>query len=809
MTLYREVDQQLKEQGEDGRTVDLVLAALAGEQALERLLEGGPVEARGGLANGGGEADGHGSSVYLQDITVAGFRGIGPEVSLEAPPGPGLTVVVGRNGSGKSSFAEALEVLLTGDSLRWKGKGKTSVWKKGWRNLHQGSDTRITARFQVEGKNGLTTVECAWPEGTDLDKAEAIAQHYGERRSDLAGIGWQGPLELYRPLLSYNELGRIVTDSPSALFDKLTAVLGLESLRTAVKALSVARIERKRVIKEVETSFKKLIRDLASLEDERGEKVITALQDSELNLNALSEFDLTQSSDQEALRGLSSLRPPDEEQVLNVAQNLEVAYIERSSLAGTDAEKADQLIRLLKAALDHHGQHGDKPCPVCRTGILDADWRRLTEEQIDRLRESADRYRATCQQYKGAVDSARSLVAVPSLPVSSAVNTVALKSAWDRWRAFPDDPAAIPTHLLAVYEEVTREAATVSEQATDLYSEREEKWTAVLPDLRSWLVKGGQAAVYREVVVQIEKAEAALKQANESLRNTRWVPIETKALEIWKGLRLQSNVDLRSVELTGTTNSNHRRVDLTVEMDGTEASALAVASQGEFSCLALSLFFPRATLPQSPFRFLVIDDPVQAMDPARVDGLARVFAEIAADRQLIVFTHDDRLPESLRRLDIEHTCIEVTRRRGSVVEVRPIRDPVLQYFRDAQDVVADKHLPEEIARRVIPGICRSGLEAACTEVVRRRRLGRGVSHAEVEQALEKARTLMQKTSLAIFDDVGKAGNQVYNWITRKIDHQFTNAFKDANRGAHGKYSGDLKGFIKDCQELANCIRCQS
>lgn len=122
MTLYREVDQQLKEQGEDERTVDLVLAALAGEQALERLLEGEPVETRGAPSNGGGEAGGQeSSSVYLQDITVAGFRGIGPEVSLEAPPGPGLTVVVGRNGSGKSSFAEALEVLLTGDSLRLPG----------------------------------------------------------------------------------------------------------------------------------------------------------------------------------------------------------------------------------------------------------------------------------------------------------------------------------------------------------------------------------------------------------------------------------------------------------------------------------------------------------------------------------------------------------------------------------------------------------------------------------------------------------------------------------------------------------------
>jgi DNA repair exonuclease SbcCD ATPase subunit len=39
-----------------------------------------------------------------------------PATTLEVERGPGLTLVVGRNGSGKSSFAEALELLLTGDS---------------------------------------------------------------------------------------------------------------------------------------------------------------------------------------------------------------------------------------------------------------------------------------------------------------------------------------------------------------------------------------------------------------------------------------------------------------------------------------------------------------------------------------------------------------------------------------------------------------------------------------------------------------------------------------------------------------------
>src|SRR3954447_1471011 len=58
--------------------------------------------------------------VWLKSVTVEGFRGIGPEATLELTPAPGLTVVVGRNGSGKSSFAEGLELLMTGALKRWE-----------------------------------------------------------------------------------------------------------------------------------------------------------------------------------------------------------------------------------------------------------------------------------------------------------------------------------------------------------------------------------------------------------------------------------------------------------------------------------------------------------------------------------------------------------------------------------------------------------------------------------------------------------------------------------------------------------------
>jgi hypothetical protein len=37
---------------------------------------------------------------YVSSIMVEGFRGVGPAASLTLRPGPGLTLVVGRNGSG-------------------------------------------------------------------------------------------------------------------------------------------------------------------------------------------------------------------------------------------------------------------------------------------------------------------------------------------------------------------------------------------------------------------------------------------------------------------------------------------------------------------------------------------------------------------------------------------------------------------------------------------------------------------------------------------------------------------------------------
>ncbi len=94
---------------------DLVLAAFRGPDALRATLDGRqPTPAP--------DPD----ATYFASIEVEGFRGVGPSVALTLEPSPGLTFAVGRNGSGKSSFAEALEMLLAGSNRRWTEHAK--VW---------------------------------------------------------------------------------------------------------------------------------------------------------------------------------------------------------------------------------------------------------------------------------------------------------------------------------------------------------------------------------------------------------------------------------------------------------------------------------------------------------------------------------------------------------------------------------------------------------------------------------------------------------------------------------------------------------
>lgn len=659
---------------------ELVLAACQGEEHLTCQLEERELSIKEESEEESGVEP---FGAYLKSLTVEGFRGVGAPVKLELPGGPGLTLVLGRNGSGKSSFAEALELLLTGESRRWKERAQ--IWREGWRNLHHSGRVSLQAELVVEGKRGLTVASRAWDETTGLEEGKAYLQHQGAPRTALEELGWSKALHNYRPFLSYHELGSMLEEGPSKLHDSLSSILGLDELVNAQERLRQARLSRQREEKDVTKQLVPIWDKLQQIEDERAKPCRRGLSERPWDLEAVEAAVLGGSEEEDTegqihlLRRLSTLEPPPSQEVTELTESLRNAARQLQEIAGSEAEQDRAIAHLLQKAIDFHKKHGDQNCPVCEKGFLDDHWREESEQRMQLLGERAKRAETAHRNVVEVRQRVESLLQPPPNFLERAAE-VGLGSA-DAQKAYgvwskpgrTDDLVHLADHMESSLRPLEKALHALRERARVELDRRQSLWRPIAVELGSWLPKAKSAQRNSEKIPLLEAAEGWMKSTAADLRNQRFEPIADKAAEIWKLLRQQSNVDLGRIELEGS--GSRRRVVLDVTVDGVPAVALGVMSQGELHCLALSLFVPRATLAESPFRFMVIDDPVQSMDPARVEGLARVLQTCAKERQVILFTHDTRLFEAVRRLQIEATVLEVTRRANSVIEIRKALDP--------------------------------------------------------------------------------------------------------------------------------------
>lgn len=113
-------------------------------------------------------------------------------------------------------------------------------------------------------------------------------------------------------------------------------------------------------------------------------------------------------------------------------------------------------------------------------------------------------------------------------------------------------------------------------------------------------------------------------------------------------------------------------------------------------------------------------------------------------------------------------------------------------------------LPPAVARRVVPLFCRLALEAACTDVVRRRRIGRGEAHGEVEDALLGTPRLAPRLALALFDDAGRA-SEVPGALEGRFGRSKRDVYFRVNKGVHRGEEGDLVGLVRNCEALAQSL----
>lgn len=745
---------------------------------------------------------------FLRSITVSGFRGIGRRATLALNPYPGLTVLSGRNGSGKSSFAEALEYALTGESYRFVKKARH--WRDSWRNLHAGQPAAIEIDFAMEPDDersgSSATVGVDWPPGTELDNCRRWVQIQGQKRAPVGALGWDQALITYRPFMSYDELGGLLEDGPSNLYDALNRLLGLDEISDADNRLKDAEKRLGVPRKTANDNRTQLVRLLEASEDPRAADVQRLIKRKPYDLDAVTTTTLGTASDQAAiiarLRGIAGIDVPNPGRAREVAIELRAAIDASAAQAdSTETAMAARAALLLRQALHLHADIGDRPCPLCEKGILDGDWRKAAEQRLNELDAITADHQAVTQRLARARAAAEGcFAAAAKIP---AVEGVALESlhafnhAVEQAQSTPANLSDLPAHVESAAVALARAAEAVCTEAQTVAAQLEDAWAPTARVISAWVELETAARTDDHRLTQVQEALKWLRANAETLRRRRLAPVVEHAREIWARMRHESNVDLLGISLEGT--ATRRKAVVEGSVDGVPAGALAVMSQGELHALALALFIPRAMAAESPFRFLVLDDPIQAMDPAKINGFLDVLEELSTTRQVIVFSHDDRLPAAIRARSIPAQLLDVIREEGSILVVKENESPAKRYIADATAVVLDEGLDDMIKRKAAPGLFRMAVEAAAHQRFFTEQARQGAAYLDSETAWEEAKTTQQRVALAL---TGTASADVSAWKSYRA-HRFPTMAICAS-GAHNGAALD-RSTLHDLRETVRDI----
>jgi uncharacterized Zn finger protein (UPF0148 family) len=780
---------------------DVILGLLDDDPKLDSAIKEVVLEALAevvGKPAGPDEADSAGT--FLTAISVEGFRGVGPAARLDLYPAPGLMVVSGRNGSGKSSFAEALELALTGTSYRWRNK--EALWAETWQNLHHPSPCEIRIGFTREG-TGPLTVGMQWEPGDPLTARTSWTQTAAERRvQGIDGFGWSRPLEVYRPVLSYDELGRLFDGGPSALYDALAKLLGLEVLTDTEKLLVSTLKDTKSTRDRADHERKRLLLLFSEYTDERAQRATALLQKRGVAIEDVLAL-VAGGGDAQlqvvpALRALTHVETPTIEDIDDASRRLRSAMQAAVNTATAVIDRTHQRVELLQAALRFHEHTGDTVCPVCGQGQLDADWAARTRSNIASSQDELVEYRSAAKELIASRSAATSLLkdlrSVHEVPSVELPAVTEYNRAVENAQQFPADDNALVAHLESASTTVVAAADVLRREAGDALERRESTWAPLAAQLGGWVQLEKEA---RELDSTVKAMTAAKKWVTDHaipFRNLRLKPIAEQARWIWGQLRQESNVDLGDITLEGT--ATRRRAQLGGSVDGKATKALSVMSQGELHALGLALFLPRATALKSPFRFVVLDDPIQAMDPAKIDGFVQVLSEIAQTHQVIVFSHDDRLASVIRETGVDARMVEVVRETGSRVTLRDNINPALRQVKDVFALIKDDRMPDDIKNRVAPGLFRMALESAAKQAYYTKQALAGQPRMESESKWLLAKKTVTRLALVIHGDPSA---DLTSWLDSRPARRRSLRISNAVHGNAGAVS------INDARDLERTV----
>ena len=623
----------------------------------------------------------------LVSLELEAFRGfaVTQRFDLDAD----VVLVRGDNGTGKTSMVDGLLWLFTGNvprlSARAQGLRKSEdIIVSRYRpegparvrlEIALADGSGIT--FEREGRAATSTL-LAWDGDSRINDAPALLAH---------SFGFEGPTALDEALGSWGILQQhavlAALDSGPALHQRLAEVVGFERVThfaaaateaaRAVKAdakrledTAVAlrerraaaearlRVARSRVTEESgRPRLPELIRACLS---ELPEGIRAARMPSQLEDVAALGREVSDTV--EAARDVAAVLERLERSEAEAVATVDEVHAELAALlARADAavRRAPAQVQLASAALDLMGDS----CPVCRQAI---DAASVREHLSEMLRTARDEAGAATQAQQAVAEAqarlgiaqaadarrtaAREELGAATTRLQRGLSDAAWLTIERSWLApagcldLAAELARLQDRLRVVYAEARRTSAgEVARLASDLSAvEHElERSAPELDRLRERAVRATALDHAAHVAAQ-RIVERVLERLAPSFAEVfdRLSPHPTFT-------ELRANHDI----FYGKNQVVPEVWDPVRKVGGNPALIL---SEGQLNVVALSYFLGLAlNAGSAALPFLVLDDPLQAMDVLSVLGFSDLCRRMREHRQLVVMTHDRRFAALLGR----------------------------------------------------------------------------------------------------------------------------------------------------------------
>ena len=596
----------------------------------------------------------------IRSIELAWFRGAAGAVALEA--NCKSMVIYGENGSGKSSFVDAVEYVLNNGSvehLRTEYSGSRQV--NAIPNTHKPANAKTTLRFKFRDDSHLK-IDFNPNGSSKRSGGEAIAM---------------GEWEYRQTVLRQNEVAKFIHDTKGDKYSALLPLFGLHRLEVAAENL---RKLRRTVENEAKSGEKKArlqqVNNLrqATFADQSNEQILEAIHGLYAQYCSGHHGDLDSlslcSKIQIAInKRVSEFSADDRRHValkevadLKLKDTVERVHTASVKLAESIDSNISEKLAVLRAARTFAESIGDATeinCPACGQAVTADGFSEHVKTETERLKEAEDAFGT----YKSVVGSVCNCLEA----LKSNLRKPDLKDWTDGFsdRALRDGLQ----HLGQVNPDALREHCSVDDLNTienmllPIIAAAARDSTGAPPDVQTLTGDKNRLGVAESVIssrglqTEIDACEnlvlamTSLEQGvRNQIRQRSQTVIDTISQDVesmWSILHPGEKIDSVGLSLPAEAD---KAIDVVLKFHGLDQdSPRLTLSEGFRNSLGLCIFLAMAKQVVDKERPLFLDDVVVSLDRHHRGMIRGLLDTEFNDRQIIILTHDREWYTELRQ----------------------------------------------------------------------------------------------------------------------------------------------------------------